>query len=167
MVGCDIHQHRNICLKVKHAVKLKTTQLKNIPIIVARCSTIGKRLSNIASESYIVTCIAENFINERCGGCFAVTSRDTYSLRTLYVFSGKLHFGDYRNTYLFSCNNNWCAIRNTRRFDYRCGIKNLIFSVSSLLKFYTPLFKSMAINIRDFTHIGQKDIFAGLFSQNG
>ena len=37
MVGCDVEQHGNMCLKAIHVFKLEAAQLDNIPIVCTLC----------------------------------------------------------------------------------------------------------------------------------
>ena len=92
VVGGDVHQYGDMCAETVHIVQLEGTEFDHVPLLVVQCHLQGEGLADIASEPYVVACAAENVVDKRGGGCFAVGACDADELRAA-VSGSELYLG--------------------------------------------------------------------------
>ena len=144
VVRGDIEKDGNIGTEVIHIVQLEAAQLNDIILMWVFCYLQCKTVTNVTSQTSVVTSIFEDMIDEaRCCG-LSITSSNTYHLR-VGVSTSKFYFTNDMCTLCDKFLNHRSFFRNTRTLDDFISIENLLFCVLSLFPFYTTVIKHLLI----------------------
>ena len=131
VVGRDVEQHGDVGAEVVHIVELERRQLNHVVFVGFFGDLQCERMADVASQTHVVACLAENMVDEARRGCFAVGTRDTNHFR-LRIAACELDFADNGNAFCDGLRHDGCRVGNARALDDFVGTENALLRVLTL-----------------------------------
>ena len=122
MVGCNVHDDRDVGLEVIHVVQLETGQFDDVVVKVLRGHLVGQRLTHISCQTYIETSLLQDMVSHHGGGGLAIRACDANHLG-IGVATSELNLGDNGCTFLEEFHHQRSRERNARALDNLVGIQ--------------------------------------------
>ncbi len=132
MVRGNVEQYGDIRLEFIHSVKLETTYLKHVNIVLFSCYLKCVTLADITTQTHIQAGIFKQIVNKRCGSGLAVAAGNT-DLPGIVISAGKLNFRNNGYAAGVEPDDQGCSIGNAGTFYHFISNAYLFNGVSALL----------------------------------